>query len=333
MDTQQKCLRIGAVAVGLSVLLRLVSVSGISLGIDGRELASAALFLTTGRMVRLIPSQQPEQVAEREDTPQTESRSIEPVGQSPVFTAQDAALVELRNTSGYTVDVEALMEQSLSWDLTQEGPTVLILHTHGSESYTKTEDYTESAKYRTLDERYNMVSIGERLAQQLEAGGIGVVHDRTLHDQPSYNGSYNHARGVIEQYLQEYPTICMVLDMHRDAAQDTSGNQIGYTVQTEYGNAAKLMLVMGTDSGGLTHPQWQENLALAVKLHAALEKRYSGICRPMHLRTSRFNQDLCPGALLVEVGAAGNTRQEALVTADILAQEILALAHGIQIDN
>lgn len=328
MDNQKKCLRIGAATIGCAVLLRLLSVSGISLGIDSRDVASAMLFFGTGRMVRLAQPLQQEQSVQQPEVPVEQTQPAQLSAEPAVFTAADAALVEIQNTSGYSVDVVAHLEQALTWELTQDAPTVLILHTHGSESYTKTEDYTESAKYRTLDEKYNMVSVGDRLAQQLEAGGIQVVHDRTLHDQPSYNGSYNHAREAIVQYLSQYPTIRMVLDIHRDAAQDASGNQIGYTVDTENGSAAKLMLVMGTDAGGFTHPNWQENLALAVKLHAGLEKNYSGICRPMQLRTSRFNQDLCPGALLVEVGAAGNTRQEALLAADILAQQIIELAHG-----
>ena len=196
MDNQQKCLRIGAVAIGCAVLLRLVSISGISLGIDSREVISTMLFFTTGRMVRLAQPQPPETPAEPSEVPVEQTQ---PAAEPVAFTAADAGLVEIRNTSGYTVDTAALLERSLSWELIQDAPTVLIIHTHGSESYTKTEDYTESAKYRTLDERYNMVSVGDRLAQQLEAGGIQVVHDRTLHDQPSYNGSYNHARAAIEQ--------------------------------------------------------------------------------------------------------------------------------------
>jgi len=120
----------------------------------------------------------------------------------------------------------------------------------------------------------------------------------------------------------------MVLDIHRDAAEDGSGEQINYTVQTDKGESAKLMLVVGTDAGGLEHPLWQENMALAVKLHAQLQKANPDICRPISFRASRFNQDLSPGALLVEVGAAGNTRQQALVAAEILAEEILGLAKG-----
>ena len=165
-------------------------------------------------------------------------------------------------------------------------------------------------------------------ANDLEVmGAVGLLF-RTAHDAESYNGSYAHARTSLEQYLSRYPTIRLVLDLHRDAAEDADGNQINYTVDTPEGQAAKLMLVMGTDAGGLTHPAWQDNLSLAVKLHAQLQKLCPEVCRPLQLRTSRFNQDLSPGALLVEVGAAGNTMSEALLATDILAQGIIALTYG-----
>ena len=88
------------------------------------------------------------------------------------------------------------------------------------------------------------------------------------------------------------------------------------------------MLVMGSDKGSLSYPNWETNLALAVKLQAALEQTYPGLCKPIKLVASRYNQDLSTGALLVEVGTAGNTHAEALAAAEILAEGILALAKG-----
>lgn len=245
-----------------------------------------------------------------------------------VLTRGDAQAVELRNSTGYDIDVEELLQKPLNWDLQGESPTVLILHTHGTESYRNTENYPEDSAYRTLDEQYNVISIGEKLAACLEEAGIRVIHDRTAYDYPSYNGSYNQARSAVQKHLQENPTLCLVVDVHRDATADSGGNQIGYTAETEIGTAARLMLVAGTDAGGLNYPNWEENLAVAVKLHAALERNCPGICRPLSIRPGRFNQDLFSNMVLVEVGAAGNTRQEALLSAQILAQGIAQLAYG-----
>lgn len=244
------------------------------------------------------------------------------------LTEADAKALEVRNNSGYEVDIPTLLQQPLDWNLYADTPTVLILHTHGTESYRNTEGYLEDSAYRTLDEDYNVISVGQLLAQELEAAGIRVIHDRSAYDYPSYNGSYNQARKAVESHLQENPSLCLVIDVHRDAMVDDSGNQIGYTAQTQLGTAAQLMLVAGTDAGGLEYPNWQENLALAAKLHAALERESPGICRPLSIRTGRYNQDLFSNMVLIEVGAAGNTRQEALISAKILAQAIVRLAGG-----
>lgn len=334
MELEQRTLRVGAAVIACAVVLRLLSGGILGRIIDAMsspEVASFILYLETGRVVRPVQPQAPTEPTLAETLPpETQPPTVPPTDPpvQAVFAPEDASLVEINNVCGYSADVDALMQQPLSWELTGDGPTVLILHSHGTESYTKTEDYEESSGYRTLDENYNVVSIGTRIAQLLEAGGVKVIHDKTLHDYPSYNGSYDHARNSIKEYLTQYPSIQLVLDIHRDAMEDSDGDQIGYTVDVNGQTAAQLMLVVGTDAGGLTHPNWQDNMALAVKLHAQLEKTTPGICRPISFRSQRFNQDLSAGAMLVEVGAAGNTRQEALLAAERLVQAILDLAHG-----
>lgn len=331
MDLERKTLRVGTAVLVCALFFRLLA-SGVmetTVGaLSQQEVAAALLFLETGRVVRTTPPEETVSKAQPVDEETVAPADVAKTPQPAVFSQADADLVEVRNYSGYDLDISSLLLQPLSWDLTGEEPTVLILHTHATESYVNSEGYAESSAYRTLDAQYNMVSVGDRLAELLEGSGISVIHDRTLHDYPSYNGSYSQARETLSQYLAQYPSIKLVLDLHRDAITDSSGAQAGYSLETDTGSAAQIMLVLGSDSGGLTHPNWQENLSLAVKLHAQLEKGCTGICRPLSLRTSRFNQDLTPGAVLVEMGAAGNTRQEALLSAEYLAQAIIALAHG-----
>ena len=88
------------------------------------------------------------------------------------------------------------------------------------------------------------------------------------------------------------------------------------------------MMVVGTNANGLHHPNWQKNMAFAIKLHALLEKENPGICRPISFRAERFNQDLSPGALIVEVGAAGDTLSQALTAVTALGEAITALSSG-----
>ena len=249
----------------------------------------------------------------------------------PVFSSQDMALVTVKNFCAKDPDLEALIRQPLSWDLASGEPTVLILHTHGTESYTKSpgEKYKESSAFRTLDEGYNMVSLGEHLAKALEAAGIGVIHDRSLHDYPSYNGSYSSARKSISAYLKEYPTIQLVLDLHRDASGDNK-NQLKTAATVDGVKSAQLMLVVGTNGSGLSHPDWEKNLSLALKLYAQLERNAPGICRYISLRAQRFNQDQHPGALIVEIGGAGNSHVEAITATSVLAQAVIDMAKGVE---
>ncbi|MBR4864018.1 MAG: stage II sporulation protein P [Oscillospiraceae bacterium] len=340
MDWEGKSIKVGAVVLCMALLLRLLA-GGLwdkmLLALTSPQAVSAMLFLETGRVVRPGGESQP---VETVPTPTETVATTFPTVAEPtvpivaekdvqaVFSAADAALVEVRSVCGYTADVEGGLTKQLTWDLTGEGPTVLIVHSHGTESYENTENYQESSGYRTKDPAYNMVSVGDRLVQILEQGGIKAVHDRQAHDDPSYSDSYNNSRKSIAYYLETYPTIRLVLDIHRDAVEDEAGRQMGFSVEVGDKSAAKLMLVVGSDAGGLQHPHWGENMSLAVKLHAQLEKNTPGICRPISFRSQRFNQDLSAGALIVEVGSAGNTRQEALTAVELLGQAIIDLSHG-----
>ena len=254
--------------------------------------------------------------------------------QPPHFCQTDLpfARVQYAWDCSYRPELETLLRQALTWDLSGDEPKVLILHTHGSESYTKMpgQDYRETAAYRTLDENYNMVAVGEVLTNMLADAGISVIHDRQIHDYPNYNDAYALARGSIEDILKAHPSICLVLDLHRDAAVNADGSQFRSVVTVEGKEASQIMLVVGTDHSGNYHPNWQENLSLALKLQVLLESAAPGITRPTVLRAQRFNQDLLPGALIVEMGTAGNTQAEAMAAVEVLAQAIVALMYGAQ---
>ena len=312
--SDKRVLQAGAFVIGLAVLLRLTLNVWAPVVRAGEKvsLAQIVFFLQTGRVVPM-----PHTAAEMPTEQATPALSPA----KAVFSQSDEALVQLRNTSDKKADVSSALLESLQWDLYESQPAVLILHSHGSESYQKTADYEETTPFRTLNTDYNMVSVGDRLTQALEQAGIRVIHDRTMYDVPSYSDAYVVARTAIQKHLADNPSICLVLDLHRDAAETASG-QIRYAIATEAGDTAQLMLVLGTN-----HDAWKENLSLATKLQVLLEKETPGICRPISVRAQRYNQDLCP-AVLVEVGAAGNSLEEALLAADCLAEGIISLAAG-----
>ncbi len=321
MDQQKQTLRLGTWVILLAVAARLFSPEWVADKLSDPDIQSFLIYIETGRNVRFSSSLQ--------ETANFDGESPGPIGMAlPVFGAEDASRLEVTYACSLRPDLEKLLSAPLQWNLLDTEPTVLILHTHATESYTKRgESYVESAAFRTLDENYNMLSVGDRVAEVLSAGGITVVHDRELHDYPSYDGSYNHARKAISYYLKKYPSIQLVLDLHRDASGDLN-NQMRTLATVEGQDSAQLMLVVGSGASGLNHPDWEKNMALAVKLHTVLETAAPGITRPAILRAQRFNQDLSPGALLVEVGSAGNSHAEALRAAEVLAEGILALAKG-----
>ena len=235
--------------------------------------------------------------------------------------------------SGYTVlgnvynnngSDAALDASMLSGDyaakLGAEGPQVLIIHTHATESYTMPAgaEYEASDTFRTTDTRCNMVRIGDEMAQVLSEAGISVVHDRSLYDYPSYSGAYNRSLASIESYLQKYPSISFVLDVHRDAVQDANGNQFKLLCGEDK-NAAQLEFVIGSNGGGLSHEQWRENLKLACAVQETLYRDHPTLMRPITVRNSRYNQHKTTGSLLVEVGTAGNSLEEAVNGARLFA--------------
>ena len=315
---EQKALQVGAAVLTLALLLRLAS----SWEGGKKEIGRTLLFLSSGRLVtETVPPE-----TEAEPAPKEIAEISEDADAVPVFGESQEGFVQVN--AAWEVDILSLLQQPLEWDLMGDSPAVLILHSHATESYEKEAGYTETSPYRTLDIAYNMVSVGDRVAELLESGGIRVLHDRTLYDYPNYNDAYISAREAIEVHLEENPAICMVLDLHRDAAEDAAGNQKRSAVTIDGVSTANLMLVMGSDKGSREFPNWEQNLALAVKLQAQLEQTHQGLCKPIKLVTSRYNQDLSTGALLVEVGMAGNTHAEALAAAEHLAAGILALAKG-----
>ena len=322
MKQQSRARRVGITAIMCALVLRLWNEGyGEKLLnlLTSPQAAAFYIYLETGRDVRFSPSLPAFSPDFMESPPAATLPPTEPT--LPSFS--DADGLELYYASTEDPDIPALLAQPLRWNLRGEEPTVLIVHTHTTESYTRVDEpYTESAAWRTADEDYNMVAIGEIVKGILEDNGIPVIHDRELHDYPSYNGSYTRTRRVIQDYVNQYPSIQLILDLHRDAAGEGS-NQMRTSATVDGESSAQLMLVMGTN-----YDSYPENLSLALKLHAQLEQQCPGITRPLQLRAARFNQDLCPGSLLVEVGAAGNTHPEARRAAEQLAEAIVALAEG-----
>lgn len=247
------------------------------------------------------------------------------------FSPEEADAITIAGGCTYDVDKAALLTRPSALDVSGDGPKVLIVHTHSSEAYTQEAgwEYTPSDPLRTEEPARSVIRVGDEIAAVLESRGIEVLHDTALNDYPTYNGAYARMEATIERYLKAYPSIQMVLDVHRDAAADAAGEQLAFTTQLDGESCAQIMLVVGTDQGGLSHPGWQENLANALKLQALMNRRYPGLCRSLDLRAERFNQHETPGSLLAEFGAAGNTLREAIRAGRCFGTCVAELLEGL----
>lgn len=196
---------------------------------------------------------------------------------------------------------------------------ILIFHTHTCESYTPTEQYQyeSTGNYRTTDLNYTVSRVGDELEKYLSNYGYNVVHDKSYHDYPAYNGSYNRSLITVKNLLNKYEGTDVVIDLHRDAIGDNT-----YAPKIKIGDdyCARVMFVVGTDGGGLVHDNWRNNLKFAMKVVQKGNELYPGFFKPIIVRNSRYNHHLADAACIIEVGATGNTLEECLNSMKYLAK-------------
>ena len=216
------------------------------------------------------------------------------------------------NTTIYPsqLDLENFLKKDLSIERDTEGPQILIYHTHGSEYFKDSDKENQD----TL-----ITGVGSVLEEILEEKyGYNVYHDTTVFP---YNSSYSRGREKVQQLLEKYPGIQVVIDMHRDSAPGTH-------LVTEIGGkpTAQLMFFNGmsqTVNGPLTsrkNDNLPDNLAFSLQMKLAAEQLYPGFTRKNYLKAYRYNMDLMGRYTLIEVGAETNTLQEEINAMEPLAE-------------
>ena len=228
--------------------------------------------------------------------------------------------VKIKNQTSYI-----LTEQMMTPDITIENKNIVLFHTHSCESYTSSEayPYTPTGTFRTTDLNFTVTRVGTELENQLKQYGYSVVHDTSYHDYPAYNGSYTRSLQTVENILKQTPSD-IIIDLHRDAI----GSRSDYAPIVKIGEndvAAQMMFVIGTNAGGLWHPNWNQNLKFAIKVQQKAEEMYPGLFKPIMLTTSRYNQHTGKYASIIEVGATGNTLEQCLTSMKYLAKVISAI--------
>lgn len=205
-------------------------------------------------------------------------------------------------------------------------PQVLIYHTHTTEAYMDKNNgfYYEDWVSRTTDNNKNVTQVGDQIAAQLKNAGIGVIHDTTVHDNPSYNGSYKRSAETIDKNLSQYPSIQVTIDIHRDSLGSNESGKIKPTFLFNNRKGAQIMIIAGSDPDGtLEFPDWEYNLRFALKLQSTVESLFSGMTRPMFFTDSRYNMNKTHGSLLIEVGSDANSINEAKYSGELLGKALV----------
>ena len=231
----------------------------------------------------------------------------------PDFTGYDN--VFLTNHTDFNIDINSLMN-NYNPPSKKEDVQILVIHTHA------TEGYADSIGSRTTETDKNMIKIGDVFTKTLKEKGFNVVHDVKLHDYPSYNGSYANSLKVMNWYMDYYPQIDIIFDLHRDAVGTTDDSRVKFVTEIDSKKAAQMMFVIGTNEGGLNHPSWQENLKFATGLQNVVCNMYPNLMRAVDLRKERFNQHVTKNSIIVEVGSNGNTIEEAEYAVTLLAEAL-----------
>ena len=231
--------------------------------------------------------------------------------------------IEVNNATNYSVDPDALCTNQKRITINKEEPQILIVHTHTTECYDGDNMYGESE--RNTDESKNVIAVGEAMKEVFESYGIKCIHDKTVHDYPTYQGAYTRELSTVEKNLAQYPSIKMAFDVHRDAYIYPDGSKLTVTCEQNGISTAKVMIVCGTDAMGLDNPNWRENFKLAAKIQNAAQIMYPDLMRPINLRQERFNMHKTTGSLLFEIGSNGNTLAQAIEGGKDLAYAVSAV--------
>ena len=237
------------------------------------------------------------------------------------------------NTKQAAADIAAEIENPLPFAIEPNSaePQVLIMHTHATEDYRLSAGlwFTPGDGARSTDRSINMCAVGRVMADTLNAAGICTLHDETLNDYPSYTGSYAGSRAVVQRYLAQYPSIKVVLDVHRDAIERENGARCAPVCTIDGRQAAQVMIICGCDNGtSVQLPDWRQNLRFAAAWERSMEAKYPGFTRPVLFGYRFYNQDLTTGSLLIEIGGHGNNLNEALYAGYLAAQGLAAALLG-----
>ena len=242
--------------------------------------------------------------------------------------------IYIRNTTlNHHINIEEYLNKQVYAFITENKPAILIYHTHSSETYELLDRdfYTNERNIRSDNPKENMVRVGEEICKVLEKNGYKTIHDKSIYDE-SINGAYERSRANISRIIKDNPSIQIVLDIHRGAIYQKDNSKIKTVTEINGRKAAQIMLISGCEDGNVTDfPNWQKNLTFALNLQEKLKNDNKTLVQPLMFCSRKYNLDLVPCALSIEIGTDANTLSEAVYSAELFADSLSELLEEYKI--
>ena len=242
--------------------------------------------------------------------------------------------IYLRNTTlNHRVNISDYVNKKVYASVDADQPAVLIYHTHSTETYELLDRgyYTKERSSLSEDTKENMIRVGEEICRVLEKNGYKTIHDKTVYDE-EYNGAYNRSFEGVKNILKNNPSIQIVLDVHRGTIYQKDGSRIKTVTEINGKKTAQIQIISGCEDGNVTDfPNWEKNFAFAVKLQKHLADSNSKLARPLLLCSRKYNMNLMPCALQIEIGTDANTLLEAVYSAELFAESLSQLLKEYEI--
>ncbi|MBR4240979.1 MAG: stage II sporulation protein P [Eubacterium sp.] len=229
--------------------------------------------------------------------------------------------------SFYKPNIKNLLSQGAELKIKDKSkPTVLIYHSHTTEAYALLDSgYYIKSDSRSKDISKNVVRVGDELEKYLKKAGFSVIHDKEIHDE-DYNSSYDESRKSVEKYLEEYPSIDITIDLHRDDITYSNKTKVKPTAVINGKKAAKMMIISGCEWGRVKNfPDWEYNLRFDLAVQNKVNELYPGVMRPILFSERKYNMFETHDSFLLEIGTDANTLDEACYSARLFGNALAKL--------
>ena len=230
-------------------------------------------------------------------------------------------------SSFYKPNIKKLLKDGATLKIKDKSkPTVLVYHSHTTEAYALLDSgYYIKSDSRSRDNSQNVVRVGDELVKYLEKAGYSVIHDTEIHDT-DYNSSYDSSRKTVEKYLEEYPSIEITIDLHRDDITYSNKTKVKPTALVNKKKAARMMIISGCEWGRVQNfPDWEYNLKFDLAVQKKVNELYPNLMRPILFSERKYNMYETHNSFLLEIGTDANTLDEACYSARLFGKALAEL--------